>query len=124
MQPDDEKLLTKEQIYEFGKIGGRNKMPPVENVVLAEFIRVTDEKLKLIIDITWEAARASTANEIFTKLDKVVWQQIEPSRLMEFYEQFCNAKDLEASLKVATAFSIIGLDAEKYEALKRQFKVD
>ena len=55
---NNDKLLTKEQIYEEGKIGGRNKMPPVQNVVLAEFIRVTNEKLKLIIGITWKAARA------------------------------------------------------------------
>ena len=71
-----------------------------------------------------EAIRADTANEIFAKLDKVVWQQVEASRLKEFLIQFSNAKDEEAALKVATAFSIIGLDAEKYEALKKQYKVD
>ena len=69
-------------------------------------------------------ARDDTANEIFAKLDKVVWQQLEASRLKEFLIQFSNAKDEEAALKVATAFSIIGLDAEKYEALKKQYKVD
>ena len=69
-------------------------------------------------------ARADTANKIFEELEKVAWQRIEPSRLAEFYEQFCNAKDPEAALKVAIAFSIIGFDAEKYEAIRKQFRVD
>jgi hypothetical protein len=71
-----------------------------------------------------DAVKINTANQIFKELDKAVWVQIEPSRLEEFYEQFSNAKDLKAALNVATAFSIIGLDAEKYEALKKKFKVD
>ena len=69
-------------------------------------------------------ARADTAKQIFKKLDAIAWEQIEPSRLEEFYEQFSNAKDLKASLNVATAFSIIGLDAEKYEALKKQYNLE
>jgi hypothetical protein len=69
-------------------------------------------------------ARADTAKQIFKELDAIAWEQIEPSRLEEFYEQFSNAKDLKASLNVATAFSIIGLDAEKYEALKKQYKIE
>jgi hypothetical protein len=76
------------------------------------------------IEIAKRQARADTAKEIFAKLDKAVWQQVEPSRLEEFLVQFSNAKDEEAALKVATAFSIIGLDAEKYEALKKKYKVD
>ena len=76
------------------------------------------------MDTMLNEARDDTANEIFAKLDKVVWQQLEASRLKEFLIQFSNAKDEEAALKVATAFSIIGLDAEKYEALKKQYKVD
>ena len=71
-----------------------------------------------------EQIRADTAKQIFKELDEAVWEQIEPSRLEEFYEQFSNAKDLKASLNVATAFSIIGLDAEKYEALKKQFNIE
>ena len=71
-----------------------------------------------------DAVKIKTAKQIFTELDKAVWVQIEPSRLEEFYEQFSNAKDLKAALNVATAFSIIGLDAENYEALKKKFKVD
>ena len=68
--------------------------------------------------------RADTAKQIFKELDEAVWEQIEPSRLEEFLEQFSNAKDLKASLNVATAFSIIGLDAEKYEALKKQYNLE
>ena len=77
-----------------------------------------------VVEMIESEAKADTANEIFAKLDKVVWQQVEASRLKEFLIQFSNAKDEEAALKVATAFSIIGLDAEKYEALKKQYKVD
>ena len=75
-------------------------------------------------EIAKRKARADTAKQIFGELDEAVWEQIEPSRLEEFYEQFSNAKDLEASLKVATAFSIIGLDAEKYEALKKKYNIE
>ena len=64
------------------------------------------------------------AKQIFKELDAIAWEQIEPSRLEEFYEQFSNAKDLKASLNVATAFSIIGLDAEKYEALKKKYNIE
>ena len=71
-----------------------------------------------------DKARADTAKQIFKELDEAVWEQIEPSRLEEFLEQFSNAKDLKASLNVATAFSIIGLDAEKYEALKKQYNIE
>ena len=58
--------------------------------------------LKLWIDTMLNEARSDTANEIFAKLDKVVWQQLEASRLKEFLIQFSNAKDEEAALKVAT----------------------
>ena len=68
--------------------------------------------------------QTDTAKQIFKELDEAVWEQIEPSRLEEFLEQFSNAKDLKASLNVATAFSIIGLDAEKYEALKKQYNLE
>ena len=71
-----------------------------------------------------DKARADTAKQIFKELDEAVWEQIEPSRLEEFYEQFSNAKDLKASLNVATAFSIIGLDAEKYEAIKKKYNIE
>ena len=75
-------------------------------------------------DESYKEGQKDAANKIFKELDNAVWVRIEPSRLEEFYEQFSNAKDLKASLNVATAFSIIGLDAEKYEALKKKFKVD
>ena len=78
-------------------------------------------RLAVIIDIK---AKSDTAKQIFKELDEAVWEQIEPSRLEEFYEQFSNAKDLKASLNVATAFSIIGLDAEKYEALKKKHDIE
>ena len=65
-----------------------------------------------------------TAKQIFKELDEAVWEQIEPSRLEEFYEQFSNAKDLKASLNVAIAFSIIGLDAERYEAIKKKYNIE
>ena len=54
-----------------------------------------------------DAVKIKTAKQIFTELDKAVWVQIEPSRLEEFYEQFSNAKDLKASLNVATAFGLL-----------------
>ena len=72
----------------------------------------------------YKQGQIDTAKQIFKELDEAVWEQIEPSRLEEFYEQFSNAKDLKASLNVATAFSIIGLDAEKYEALKKQYNLE
>ena len=72
----------------------------------------------------YKEGKADTAKQIFKELDAIAWEQIEPSRLEEFYEQFSNAKDLKASLNVATAFSIIGLDAEKYEALKKQYNLE
>ena len=78
-------------------------------------------QLEALVD---KRAKADTAKQIFKELDEAVWEQIEPSRLEEFLEQFSNAKDLKASLNVATAFSIIGLDAEKYEALKKQFNIE
>ena len=68
--------------------------------------------------------QAARTKLIFEKLDKLVGERIEPSRLEEFYRQFSNAKDSEAALKVATAFATIELDAEKYEALKKEFGVD
>ena len=67
--------------------------------------------------------QAARTKLIFEKLDKLVGERIEPSRLEEFYRQFSNAKDSEAALKVATAFATIELDAEKYEALKKEFGV-
>ena len=72
----------------------------------------------------YKQGQTDTAKQIFKELDEAVWEQIEPSRLEEFYEQFSNAKDLKASLNVATAFSIIGLDAEKYEALKKKHDIE
>ena len=72
----------------------------------------------------YKEGKADTAKQIFKELDAIAWEQIEPSRLEEFLEQFSNAKDLKASLNVATAFSIIGLDAEKYEALKKQYNLE
>ena len=83
-----------------------------------------ENAVKLAINKTLDEARTDTSNQIFEELEKVAWQRIEPSRLAEFYEQFCNAKDPEAALKVAIAFSIIGFDAEKYEAIRKRYKVD
>lgn len=80
--------------------------------------------IRLNLNAMLNEARADTAKQIFKELDAIAWEQIEPSRLEEFYEQFSNAKDLKASLNVATAFSIIGLDAEKYEALKKQYNLE
>ena len=80
--------------------------------------------IKLNLNTLINEARADTAKQIFKELDEAVWEQIEPSRLEEFLEQFSNAKDLKASLNVATAFSIIGLDAEKYEAIKKKYNIE
>ena len=86
----------------------------------AEFLGAFEIAMRNMIN----QAKADTAKQIFKELDAIAWEQIEPSRLEEFYEQFSNAKDLKASLNVATAFSIIGLDAEKYEALKKQYNLE
>ena len=85
---------------------------------------ISDSAVAFATNKQIEQAKADTAKQIFKELDAIAWEQIEPSRLEEFYEQFSNAKDLKASLNVATAFSIIGLDAEKYEALKKQYNIE
>ena len=59
MPTNYEEILKKVQIYEEGKVGGRNKMQ-IQDEHLSEFIRITDEKLKRTIDITWNEARADT----------------------------------------------------------------
>ena len=87
-------------------------------------LTMTTKTLQEMLKDEGNKARADTAKQIFKELDAIAWEQIEPSRLEEFYEQFSNAKDLKASLNVATAFSIIGLDAEKYEALKKKYNIE
>ena len=81
-------------------------------------------KILELVDEIEDLARYDTANQIFAELEKVAWQRIEPSRLAEFYKQFCKAKDSDAALKVAIAFSIIGFDAGKYEAIRKRYRVD
>ena len=62
MPTNNEELLTKEQLYEEGKIGGRNKVH-IQDGRLSEFIRITNEKLKRTIDITWNEARSDTTKK-------------------------------------------------------------
>ena len=77
-----------------------------------------------LLDEMLNEARADTAKEVFAELDKAAWEQIEPSRLEEFYKQFSNVKDLEAALKIAASFGVIGFNTEEYQALKHKYKVD
>ena len=94
MPTNYEEILKKVQIYEEGKVGGRNKMQ-IQDEHLSEFIRITDEKLKRTIDITWNEARADTANQIFADLEK---------------------ND--------TGYGDIVLAKEELQALKKKYKVD
>lgn len=98
------------------------------NEILMKHKSIADDysykyKREDIFDMLKEA-RADTAKQIFAKLDKIVWQHQDSRTIMEFYEQFVKAKDIDSALKVATTFSIIGMDAEKYEAFKKEYKVD
>ena len=71
-----------------------------------------------------ETIRAERTKEIFDRLDKTMWERIEPSKIVEFYEQFNNSKEVDESIKIIKSFSVVGLEREKYEALKKEFGVD
>jgi hypothetical protein len=77
-----------------------------------------------IVEMYYKKARSDTAKRIFDKLDAVAWQQIEPAKLEQFYKEFSEAKDEKAALEIAKKYSIIGFSAEKYDAVKKKYKVD
>ena len=80
------------------------------------YYQLQDEELK-------KKTRADTANQIFAELDAVAWQQIEPTKLKQFYKEFSEAKNKKSALEIAKKYSIIGFSAKKYDSTKKKFKV-
>ena len=72
----------------------------------------------------YKEGQKDTANQIFAELDAAAWQQIEPDKLKQFYKEFSEAKDEKAALEIAKKYSIIGFSAEKYDNVKKEYKVD
>lgn len=67
--------------------------------------------------------RRAIANQIFTDLDTIAFEHIEPEKLENFYDEFSKAKDKETALAIAQKFSMIGFSTEKYDNVKKKYGV-
>ena len=90
----------------------------------SEIRKLVEIVKKEIVEPSLNKVRTDTANQIFAELDAAAWQQIEPDKLKQFYKEFSEAKDEKAALEIAKKYSIIGFSAEKYDNVKKEYKVD
>ena len=72
----------------------------------------------------YKEGQKDTAKQIFADLEQAAWQQIEATKLKQFYKEFSEAKDEQAALEIAKKYSVVGFSTEKFDAIKKQYGVE
>lgn len=68
--------------------------------------------------------KKETAQQIFSELDKIAWQQIEPEKLEKFSEEFSKANTLASAYAIFRKFCTMRFSVEDYDAIKKKYGVD
>lgn len=96
--------------------------PVMTGEQFADFAKAIDEERHpYLIE---ERVRKETAQQIFSELDKIAWQQIEPEKLEKFSEEFSKANTLASALAIFRKFCTMGFSVEDYDKIKKKSGVD